>query len=148
MAAWGVAFKTLVKWGPVVFEATRRAWPYLKDNPAAAKFAKSMAEQTAAIPERLSAEMRVRRKIEAVSQSLAEAAVLGIDPHQYAGWRHEIDELTRTVTLSKAASRSQRKRLLRQVEHRLDRLVAEILPTLAKPPAPGSPTPPALGHTP
>lgn len=144
MAAWGIALKTLVKWGPVVFEATRRAWPYLKDNPAAAKFAQSLAQQTAAIPERLSAELRVRRKIEAVAQSLAEAAVLGIDPHQYADWRHELDELSRTVTLSKAASRGHRKRLIRQVEHRLDRLVAEILPTLAKPPAAGPSVPPAL----
>ncbi|MDH4352785.1 MAG: hypothetical protein OEW41_02265 [Actinomycetota bacterium] len=149
MAAWGTAMKTLVKWGPVVFEATRRAWPYLKDNPAAQKFAQSLAQQTAAIPERLSAELRARRKIDAVSTSLAEAAVLGIDPTQYAGWRHELDELSRTVTLAKAASRPQRKQLLRQVERRLDQLVAEILPTLAKPaparpelpPTPGNPSP-------
>ncbi|MDH4160512.1 MAG: hypothetical protein OEV62_09665, partial [Actinomycetota bacterium] len=111
--------------------------------------AQSLAQQTAAIPERLSAELRARRKIDAVSTSLAEAAVLGIDPTQYAGWRHELDELSRTVTLAKAASRPQRKQLLRQVERRLDQLVAEILPTLAKPaparpelpPTPGNPSP-------
>lgn len=143
MAAWGVALKALVKWSPVVFEATRRAWPYLKDNPAAQKFAQSLAQQSAAIPDRLSAESRVRRKINAVAQSLSEAAVLGIEPTQYAGWRHELDELSRTVTLSKAANRSQRKRLLKQVEHRLDQLVAEILPALARPTAPRPQLPPS-----
>lgn len=143
MAAWGVAFKALLKWSPVVFEATRRAWPYLKDNPAAQKFAQSLAQQSAAIPERLSRELRVRRKIDAVATSLAEAAVLGIDPTRYAAWRHELDELSRTVTLSKAASRTHRKRLLSQVEHRLDQLVAEILPTLAKPGGPRPPLPPS-----
>ena len=133
-----------MKWGPVVFAATRKAWPYLKDNPAAQKFAQSLAQQSAAIPEKLSAEMRARRKIEAVSQSLAEAAVLGIDPTQYAAWRHELDELSRTVTLAKAANRSQRKELLRRVEHRLDQLVAEILPALARPVGPPTGPPPGL----
>lgn len=145
MAAWGTALKALVKWSPVVFEATRRAWPYLKDNPAATKFAQSLAQQSAAIPEKLSQELRVRRKIDAVATSLAEAAVLGIDPARYAAWRHELDELSRTVTLAKAASRSHRKRLLRQVENRLDQLVAEILPALAKPAPPKLPLPPAGG---
>jgi hypothetical protein len=143
MAAWGTAIKALVKWGPVVFEATRRAWPYLKDNPAAQKFAQSLAQQSAAIPERLSGELRARRKIDAVSTSLAEAAVLGIDPTQYARWRHELDELARTVTLAKAANRPQRKQLLKGVERRLDQLVAEILPALAHPTSPRPGLPPA-----
>lgn len=143
MAAWGVALKALVKWSPVVFEATRRAWPYLKDNPAAQRFAQTLAQQSAAIPDRLSAESRVRRKIDAVAQSLGEAAVLGIDPGRYAGWRHELDELSRTVTLSKAANRSQRKQLLKGVEARLDQLVAEILPALAHPTSPRPQLPPS-----
>jgi hypothetical protein len=136
-------FKALIKWGPVVFEASRRAWPYLKDNPAAQKFAQSMVQQSSAIPEKLSAELRCKRKIDAIATSLAEAAVLGIDPQQYAGWRNELDELSRTVTLAKAANRSQRKHLIKGVEHRLDQLVAEILPALAKPPRPPLSLPPS-----
>ena len=41
MAAWTVALKALVKWGPVVFAAGRKALPYLKDNPAGQKFVQS-----------------------------------------------------------------------------------------------------------
>lgn len=146
MVAWGIALKALIKWGPVVFAAGRKAMPYLKDNPAGQRFMQSMIEQTAALPDRLSAESRAKRKIGAVQASLAEAATLGIDPVQYASWRGELDELSRTVVLAKAAGRRQRRSLLRQCEHRLDRLVAEILPALTtrpngSPPAlpPGSP---------
>ena len=139
MAAWGTALKALIKWGPVVVAAGRKAWPYLKDNPAAQRFVQSLAQQSSAIPELLSPELRARRKIEAVARSLAEAAVLGIEPTLYAAWRRELDELSRTVTIAKAASRSQRRHLLRRVERRLDQLVAEILPALTQP-APPRPT--------
>ena len=30
--------KVLIKWGPVVFAAGKKALPYLKDNPAAQRF--------------------------------------------------------------------------------------------------------------
>jgi len=144
MVAWSLALKTLVKWGPVVFAAGRKALPYLRDNPAGQRFVQSLAEQTANLPDRLSGEARANRKIGAVQQSLAEAATLGIDPDQYARWRAELDELSRTVALSKAASRRQRRSLLRQCERRLDQLVAEILPALTgrrgQPPRPLPPT--------
>lgn len=130
MAAWSIALKALIKWGPVVFAAGRKAMPYLRDNPAAQRFVQSLADQTAALPDKLSAESRAKRKIGAVQQSLAEAATLGIDPQQYARWRAELDELSRTVVLAKAANRRHRRTLLRRCEHRLDRLVAEILPAL------------------
>ena len=130
MAAWSAALKVLIKWGPVVFAAGRKALPYLKDNPAGQRFVQTLAEQTAALPDRVSAEARANRKIGAVRQSLAEAAALGIDPEQYAAWRAELDELSRTVVLAKAASRTQRRTLLRRCERRLDQLVAEILPAL------------------
>lgn len=141
MVAWSLALKALVKWGPIVFAAGRRALPYLKDNPAGQRFVQSMVEQTAALPDRLSAESRAKRKIGAVQQSLAEAATLGIDPALYARWRAELDELSRTVVLARAANRRQRRSLLRQCERRLDQLVAEILPALT--PRHGGP-PPAL----
>ena len=130
MAAWSIALKALIKWGPVVFAAGRKALPYLRENPAAQKFVQSLAEQTAALPDKLSAQSRVKRKIAAVQRSLAEAATLGIDPQLYARWRAELDELSRTVALADAASRGHRRMLLRRCEHRLDRLVAEILPSL------------------
>lgn len=130
MAAWSIALKALIKWGPVVFAAGRKALPYLKDNPAGQKFVQSLAEQTAGLPDRLSGETRAQKKIGAVQQSLAEAATLGIDPEQYARWRFELDELARTVVLAKAANRPQRRSLLRGCERRLDQLVAEILPAL------------------
>lgn len=130
MVAWSLAVKTLIKWGPVVFAAGRKALPYLKDNPAGQRFVQTLAEQTATLPDRLSGEARANRKIGAVQQSLAEAATLGINPEQYARWRAELDELSRTVVLSKAANRRQRRSLLRRTERRLDQLVAEILPAL------------------
>ena len=139
-AAWSIALKALIKWGPVVFAAGRKALPYLRDNPAAQKFVQSMAEQTAALPDKLSGEARAKRKIGAVQQSLAEAATLGMDPQQYARWRAELDELSRTVVLAQAATRRHRKVLLRRCEHRLDRLVAEILPALT---SRGRPAPPS-----
>ena len=49
MAAWSIALKALIKWGPVVFAAGRKAMPYLRDNPAAQRFVQSMADQTAAL---------------------------------------------------------------------------------------------------
>jgi len=137
MAAWSIALKALIKWGPVVFAAGRKAMPYLRDNPAAQRFVQSMADQTAGLPDRLSPESRAKRKIGAVQQSLAEAATLGIDPQQYARWRAELDELSRTVALAKAANRRHRRMMLRRCEHRLDRLVAEILPALTTGPAGG-----------
>lgn len=130
MAAYGTAVKVLLKWGPVVFAAGRKALPYLKDNPAGQRFVQAMTEQTMALPDKLSGEARAKRKIGAVQQSLAEAAALGIDPVMYGRWRGELDELSRTVVLAKAASRRQRRSLLRRCEHRLDMLVAEILPAL------------------
>ncbi|HVQ88095.1 MAG TPA: hypothetical protein VMT88_07930 [Actinomycetes bacterium] len=146
MAAWSVALKALIKWGPVVFAAGRKALPYLKDNPAGQRFVQSLAEQTATLPDRVSGEARAKRKIGAVQQSLAEAATLGIDPVLYAKWRGELDELSRTVVLAKAASRRQRRTLLRRCEHRLDRLVAEILPALTMPtPKPPPALPPYSG---
>jgi hypothetical protein len=137
MVAWSMALKALVKWGPVVFAAGRKAMPYLKDNPAAQRFLQSMVEQTAALPDRLSGEARATKKIGAVQQSLAEAATLGIDPEQYARWRADLDELSRTVVLAKGAGRKQRRTLLRRCERRLDQLVAEILPALTS--RPGGP---------
>jgi hypothetical protein len=130
--AWAAALKVLVKWGPVVFAAGKKALPYLKDNPAAQQFVASMAEQTAALPQRLSAEGRVRRKIAAVQVSLAEAAAVGVDPLAYARWREDLEEMARTVTLARAASRPQRRILLKRCERRLDHLVAEILPQLTR----------------
>lgn len=130
MVAWTVALRALVKWGPVVFAAGRKSLPYLKDNPAGQRFLLSLGEQTAALPDRLSAEGRVSRKISAVRQSLAEAATLGIDTQMHAKWRSDLDDLSRTVALSKAAARSQRRNLLRRCDQRLDQLVAEILPSL------------------
>ena len=145
MAAWSVALKALLKWGPVVFAAGRKALPYLKDNPAGQRFVQTMTEQTMALPDKLSAESRAKRKIGAVQVSLAEAATLGIDPVLYARWRGELDELSRTVVIAKAANRRQRRSLLRRCEHRLDLLVAEILPALtsrqAHPPTPLPPPP-------
>ena len=138
MAAWTMALKALVKWGPVVFAAGRKALPYLKDNPAGQKFVQSLVEQTSSIPDRMSGEARARRKIGAVQRSLAEAATLGIDPEQYARWRADLDELSRTVVLAQAANRKQRRSLLRRCERRLDQLVAEILPALT----PRHPEPP------
>jgi hypothetical protein len=127
---WGTLIKTLIKWGPVAFAAARKYYPYLQNSPAAAKFASALMEQTNKIPERLSPDLRARRKISAVRSSLAEAAMLGIDPSVYARWRTELDELDRILTLSQAVSRSNRRSLIRQVNERLDRLVAEILPAL------------------
>jgi hypothetical protein len=138
MAAWTAALKVLLKWGPVVFAAGRKALPYLKDNPAGQRFVQVLTEQTMALPDRLSAEARAKRKIGAVQQSLAEAAALGIDPVLYGRWRGELDELSRTVVLAKAANRSQRRSLIRRCEHRLDMLVAEILPALSSRPSPAS----------
>ena len=132
MAAWAIGIKALIKWGPVVFAAGKKALPYLKDNPAAQRFVASMAEQTAALPQRLSTEGRVKRKISAVQISLAEAAAVGVDPLAYARWREELDEMSRTVVLSRAASRPQRRLLLKRCERRLDGLVAEILPQLTR----------------
>ena len=40
--------------------------------------------------------------------------------------------MSRTVTLSKAAGRTQRRILLKRCERRLDSLVAEILPQLTR----------------
>ncbi|MCZ3386950.1 MAG: hypothetical protein LH630_08300 [Actinomycetia bacterium] len=138
MVAWVAAMKVLIKWGPVVFAAGKKALPYLKDNPAAQQFVASMAEQTAALPQKLSTEGRVKRKITAVQISLAEAAAVGVDPLAYARWRDELDEMSRTVVLARAASRPQRRLLLKRCERRLDALVAEILPQLTRrrPPAP------------
>jgi hypothetical protein len=130
--AWAAALKVLIKWGPVVFAAGKKALPYLQDSPAAQQFVRSMAEQTAALPQKLSAEGRVKRKIEAVQLSLAEAAAVGVDPLAYARWREELDEMTRTVVLARAASRPQRKLLLKRCDRRLDHLVAEILPALTR----------------
>jgi hypothetical protein len=130
--AWAAALKVLIKWGPVVFAAGKKALPYLQDNPAAQQFVRSMAEQTAALPQKLSAEGRVKRKIEAVQLSLAEAAAVGVDPLAYARWREELDEMSRTVVLARAASRPQRKLLLKRCDRRLDHLVAEILPALTR----------------
>ena len=143
--AWAAALKVLIKWGPVVFAAGRKALPYLKDNPAAQQFVASMAQQTAALPQKLSTEARVKSKISAVQVSLAEAAAIGVDPLAYARWREELDEMSRTVTLSKAAGRAQRRILLKRCERRLDALVAEILPQLTrrKPPPPVQLPPPA-----
>ena len=95
--AWAAALKVLLKWGPVVFAAGRKALPYLKDNPAAQQFVSSMAQQTAALPQKLSTEARVKSKITAVQVSLAEAAAIGVDPLAYATWREELDEMSRTV---------------------------------------------------
>ena len=138
LMAWAAALKVLIKWGPVVFAAGKKALPYLKDNPAAQQFVTSMAQQTAALPQKLSAEARVKSKIGAVQVSLAEAATVGVDPLAYARWREELDEMSRTVTLSRAAGRAQRRILLKRCERRLDALVAEILPQLTrrKPPPP------------
>ncbi len=130
MPAWSIALKALIKWGPVVFAAGKKALPYLKDNPAGQRFVQSLAEQTATLPDRVSAEARANRKIAAVQQSLAEAATLGIDPEQYARWRAQLDDLSRTVVIAKAANRRNRRALLRRCDHRLDLLVAEILPAL------------------
>ena len=143
--AWAAALKVLIKWGPVVFAAGRKALPYLKENPAAQQFVASMAQQTAALPQKLSAESRVKSKIAAVQISLAEAAAVGVDPLAYARWREELDQMSRTVTLSKAAGRAQRRILLKRCERRLDSLVAEILPQLTRrrPPPPVQLPPPA-----
>jgi len=140
LMAWAAALKVLIKWGPVVFAAGKKALPYLKDNPAAQQFVTSMVQQTAALPQKLSTEARVKSKIGAVQVSLAEAATVGVDPLAYARWREELDEMSRTVTLSKAANRPQRRILLKRCERRLDALVAEILPQLTrrKPPPPAS----------
>lgn len=132
MVMWAAALKVLVKWGPVVFAAGKKALPYLKDNPAAQQFVASMAEQTAALPAKLSTEARVKRKISAVQVSLAEAATVGVDPLAYARWREELDEMSRTVVLARAAGRPQRRLLLKRCERRLDALVAEILPQLTR----------------
>ena len=132
LMAWAAALKVLIKWGPVVFAAGKKALPYLKDNPAAQQFVTSMVQQTATLPQKLSTEARVKRKISAVQVSLAEAATVGVDPLAYARWREELDEMSRTVTLSKAASRPQRRLLLKRCERRLDALVAEILPQLTR----------------
>ena len=136
--AWAAALKVLIKWGPVVFAAGRKALPYLKENPAAQQFVATMVQQTAALPQKLSAESRVKSKIAAVQISLAEAAAVGVDPLAYARWREELDQMSRTVTLSKAAGRAQRRILLKRCERRLDALVAEILPQLTRrrPPPP------------
>ena len=142
--AWGAALKVLIKWGPVVFAAGKKALPYLKDNPAAQQFVASMAQQTAALPAKLSTEARVKRKIAAVQISLAEAATIGVDPLAYARWREELDEMSRTLTLSKAAGRAQRRILQKRCERRLDSLVAEILPQLTRRrPAPPVQLPPS-----
>jgi hypothetical protein len=119
MATWGVALKTLIKWGPVVFAAARKAYPYLQNSPAA----------------------RAQRKIDAVRTSLAETAALGVDPVQYAAWRGDLDEMTRILALSKAASRSRRRSIVREVNRRVDALVAQILPALTAKPAPTRATP-------
>ena len=145
MPAWSIVIKSFIKWGPIAFAAARKYYPYIQNSPAAQKFVGQMADQTMKIPSRLSPDLRARRKIAAVRQSLAEAAVLGVDPTQYARWRHELDELDRTLTLSQAANRSRRRVLVRQVNDRLDRLVAAILPSLA---GGGAPPPPALPLTP
>ncbi len=137
--AWAAALKVLIKWGPVVFAAGKKALPYLKDNPAAQQFVSTMMQQTAALPQKISTEARVKSKIAAVQVSLAEAATVGVDPLAYARWREELDEMSRTVTLSKAAARTQRRILLKRCERRLDALVAEILPQLTR----RRPTPPA-----
>lgn len=143
--AWAAALKVLIKWGPVVFAAGKKALPYLKDNPAAQQFVTSMAQQTAALPQKLSAESRVKGKIAAVQVSLAEAATVGVDPLAYARWREDLDEMSRTVTLARAASRPQRRILLRRCERRLDALVAEILPQLTRRrPAPPAQLPPSV----
>lgn len=130
MPGWSMLVKTLLKWGPIAFAAARRYYPYVKDSPAAQKFASNMIEQTNKIPERLSPELRARRKISAVRSSLAEAAMLGVDPAVYGRWRNELDELDRIVTLSQAVSRSRRRAMVRQVNSRLDQLVGQILPQL------------------
>ena len=130
MPGWSILIKTLIKWGPIAFAAARKYYPYVKDNPAAQRFAANMVDQTNRIPERLSPDLRARRKIAAVRTSLAEAAMLGIDPGTYGRWRTELDELDRILTLSQAVSRSNRRSLIRQVNERLDRLVGQILPTL------------------
>lgn len=132
MVAWAAGIKILIKWGPVVFAAAKRSLPYLRDNPAAQRFVASMAEQTAALPTKLSTEGRVKRKIAAVQVSLAEAATVGVDPLAYARWREELDEMSRTVVLARAANRPQRRLLLKRCERRLDSLVAEILPQLTR----------------
>lgn len=121
-----------------MFAAGRKALPYLKENPAAQQFVTTMVQQTAALPQKLSAESRVKSKISAVQVSLAEAAAVGVDPLLYARWREELDQMSRTVTLSKAAGRAQRRILLKRCERRLDTLVAEILPQLTRrrPPPP------------
>jgi len=131
MPAWSIVIKSFIKWGPIAFAAARRYYPYIQNSPAAQKFVGQLAEQTTKIPAKLSPDLRARRKIAAVRQSLAEAAVLGVDPALYARWRYELDELDRTLTLSQAANRSRRRALVRQVNDRLDRLVAAILPSLA-----------------
>jgi hypothetical protein len=142
--AWAAALKVLIKWGPIVFAAGKKALPYLKDNPAAQQFVTSMVQQTAALPQKLSTEARVKSKISAVQVSLAEAATVGVDPLAYARWREELDEMSRTVTLSKAASRPQRRILLKRCERRLDSLVAEILPQLTRrKPPPSAQLPPS-----
>lgn len=130
MPGWGTLIKTLIKWGPIAFAAARKYYPYVQNSPAAQRFATSLMEQSNRIPERLSPELRARKKIAAVRSSLAEAAMLGIDPTIYARWRTELDELDRILTLSQAVSRGNRRSLVRQVNERLDRLVAEILPAL------------------
>ncbi|MFZ0323868.1 MAG: hypothetical protein WAN48_07025 [Actinomycetes bacterium] len=144
MPAWSVVVKSLIKWGPVAFTAARRYYPYIQNSPAAKKFVGQLAEQTTKIPDRLSPDLRARRKIAAVRQSLAEAAVLGVDPAVYTGWRHELDELDRTLTLSQAASRSRRRALVREVNGRLDVLVGAILPALAGPRRSSATLPPEL----
>jgi len=141
MPTWGVALKTLIKWSPVVFAAVRKYYPYLQNNPAAQRFTSQLVEQTARIPEKLSPELRAQRKIDAVRKSLAEAAVLGVDPVLYARWRAELDEMTRMLALSKAGSRRRRHAIVREVNHRVDALVAAILPALVAKPAPTRPTP-------
>jgi hypothetical protein len=136
MATWGVALKTLIKWGPVVFAAARKAYPYLQNSPAAQRFTSQLVEQTARIPEKISPDLRAQRKIDAVRTSLAETATLGVDPVQYAAWRGDLDEMTRILALSKAASRSRRRAIVRDVNRRVDALVAQILPALTAKPAP------------
>jgi hypothetical protein len=141
MPTWGVALKTLIKWSPVVFAAVRKYYPYLQNNPAAQRFTSQLVEQTARIPEKLSPDLRAQRKIDAVRKSLAEAAVLGVDPVQYAAWRADLDEMSRVLALSKAASRSRRRTIVRDVNRRVDALVVQILPALVAKPAPERPTP-------
>lgn len=131
MPGWTTLVRALVKWGPVAFAAARKYYPYLKDNPQAQRFVTALADQTARIPERLSGDSRARGKVAAVRVSLADAALLGVDPGVYGRWRTELDELDRTLTLSQATSRNRKRALVKNVNERLDRLVGQILPTLA-----------------